>query len=66
MLVGASRGGIRATGAANNLLSTDLGQPAIPPVEDGLTLFADRLLAMDFTDEEIHTMTVVNSARIAG
>ena len=28
--------GIRATGVANNLLSTDLGQPANPPVEDGL------------------------------
>jgi hypothetical protein len=58
--------GIRATGAERNLLSTDLGQPANPPVEDGLGLFADRLLELGFTEKEIHTMTVVNSARIAG
>ena len=58
--------GIRATGVERNLLSTDLGQPANPPVEDGLSLFAVRLLELGFTDEEIHTMTVVNSARIAG
>jgi len=58
--------GIRATGAARNLLSSDLGQPANPPVEDGLALFADRLLAAGLTDEEIHTMTVLNSGRLAG
>jgi hypothetical protein len=58
--------GIRATGVESNLLSTDLGQPANPPVEDGLPLFAERLLALGFTEEEIHMMTVVNSARIAG
>ena len=58
--------GIRATGVERNLLSTDLGQPANPPVEDGLALFADRLLETGFSDEEIQTMTVVNSARLAG
>jgi hypothetical protein len=58
--------GIRATGVEHNLLSTDLGQPANPPVEDGLNLFAERLLELGFTEEEIHTMTVVNSVRIAG
>jgi hypothetical protein len=58
--------GIRATGPEHNLLSTDLGQPANPPVEDGLARFADRLLAAGFTDEEIHTMTVVNSRRLSG
>jgi hypothetical protein len=58
--------GIRATGVENNLLSTDLGQPANPPVEDGLPLFAERLLEHKFTEEDIHTMTVVNSAKIAG
>jgi hypothetical protein len=57
--------GIRATGAARNLLSTDLGQPANPPVEDGLALFADRLLEGGFGEEEIRTMTVVNSRRLA-
>ncbi len=58
--------GIRATGVERNLLSTDLGQPANPPVEDGLALFADRLLDAGFTEEEIRTMTVVNSAQLAG
>jgi hypothetical protein len=58
--------GIRATGAERNLLSTDLGQPANPPVEDGLALFADRLLEGGFGEDEIRTMTVVNSARLAG
>jgi hypothetical protein len=58
--------GIRATGAEHNLLSTDLGQPANPPVEDGLALFADALLAGGFADDEIVTMTVANSRRLAG
>jgi hypothetical protein len=58
--------GIRATGPQRNLLSSDLGQPANPPVEDGLALFADRLLAAGLTDEEITTMTVTNSRRLAG
>jgi hypothetical protein len=58
--------GIRATGAGNNLLSTDLGQPDNPPVEDGLALFADRLLALGITEDEIRTMTVVNSRMLAG
>jgi hypothetical protein len=58
--------GIRATGAERNLLSTDLGQPANPPVEDGLALFADRLLALGIAEDEIRTMTVVNSRMLAG
>jgi hypothetical protein len=57
--------GIRATGPEHNLLSTDLGQPANPPVEDGLALFADRLLSGGFGDDEIRTMTVANSRRLA-
>jgi hypothetical protein len=58
--------GIRATSVERNLLSTDLGQPANPPVEDGLPLFADRLLDAGFTPQEVQTMTVVNSRRLAG
>lgn len=56
---------IRATGPARTVLSTDLGQPANPPVEDGLALFADRLLAAGFTEEEVYTMAVTNSVRLA-
>lgn len=57
--------GIRATGAERNLLSTDLGQPANPPVIDGLALFADRLLEGGFTEKEIRTMSVEQSQRLA-
>lgn len=58
--------GIRATGPQHNLLSTDLGQPQNPPVEDGLALFAEALLAHGFTEDEVHTMAVVNSRTLAG
>lgn len=58
--------GIRATGPGRNLLSTDLGQPKNPPVEDGLALFADRLLGAGFTEGEIRTMTVRQSRRLVG
>jgi len=58
--------GVRATGVANNVLSTDLGQVFNPPVEDGLALFADQFLQAGFSEEEIHTMTVTNTRRLAG
>ncbi len=56
---------IRATGPANNVLSTDLGQPKNPPVEDGLALMADELLAAGFDDDEVQVMAVVNTRRLA-
>ena len=57
---------IQATGPARNVLSTDLGQVTNPPVEDGLALMADALLEEGFSDDEIRTMTVVNTRRLAG
>lgn len=57
---------IRAVGPEHSVLSSDLGQPFNPPVEDGLALLADRLLAEGFTDAEIRTMAVTNSRRVAG
>jgi hypothetical protein len=57
---------IRATGPAHNVLSTDLGQPTNPPVEDGLALLADRLLDAGFSEEDVHTMAVVNTRALAG
>ena len=57
---------VRATGPAHNVLSTDLGQVANPPVEDGLALFADRLLGAGFSEDEVHTMAVDNTRRLAG
>jgi hypothetical protein len=56
---------IRATGPAHSVLSTDMGQPANPPVEDGLGIIADRLLAAGFSEDEVHTMAVANSVRLA-
>jgi hypothetical protein len=57
---------IRATGAAVNVLSTDLGQVANPPVEDGLALMADKLLEAGFSEADVHTMAVVNTRSLAG
>ncbi|MFF5081858.1 DUF6282 family protein [Actinoplanes sp. NPDC000266] len=56
---------IRAAGVEHSVLSSDLGQPFNPPVEDGLALFADRLLEAGFTPAEIRTMAVTNSRRLA-
>jgi uncharacterized protein DUF6282 len=56
---------MRAVGPAHSVLSSDLGQPFNPPVEDGLALFADRLLAAGFTEDEVRTMAVDNSRRLA-
>ncbi|WP_329319922.1 DUF6282 family protein [Streptomyces sp. NBC_01262] len=57
---------IRAVGPEHSVLSSDLGQPFNPPVEDGLALLADRLLAAGFTEQEIRTMAVDNTRWLAG
>lgn len=57
---------IRAVGPEHSVLSSDLGQPFNPPVEDGLALMADRLLAEGFTEDDVRTMAVRNSRWIAG
>jgi len=56
----------RAVGAEHSLLSTDLGQVANPPVEDGLALLADRLLAAGFGEKDVVTMAVENTRRVGG
>jgi Family of unknown function (DUF6282) len=56
----------RAVGPENTVWATDLGQNANPPVEDGLALMADAFLADGFTDEEIRTMALANTRRVAG
>jgi len=58
--------GIRAVGAAQSVLSTDLGQVKNPPVEDGLPLMAARLLDAGFSEEQVRTMAVTNTRRLAG
>jgi hypothetical protein len=55
---------IRAVGVAHSVLSSDLGQPFNPPVEDGLPLFADKLLEAGFTKDEVRVMAVDNSRLI--
>lgn len=57
---------IRATGPGHNVLSTDLGQPANPPVEDGLALMADALLDAGLSEDDVRTMAVANTRRLAG
>jgi hypothetical protein len=57
---------IRATGPEHSVVSTDLGQTSNPPVEDGLGLMVDRLLAAGFDDEEVRMMAVTNTRRLAG
>jgi hypothetical protein len=59
-------GHIRAAGPEHSILSSDLGQPFNPPVEDGLALMADRLLGAGFTDDEIVTMAVRNTRWLMG
>jgi hypothetical protein len=56
----------RAVGPQRTVWSTDLGQVFNPPVEDGLALMADRFLEAGFSEEEVRTMAVTNTRRIAG
>jgi hypothetical protein len=56
---------IRASGPQHSFLSTDLGQPTNPPIEDGLALMVDQLLAAGFSEEEMNTMAVANTVRLA-
>jgi hypothetical protein len=56
---------IRATGPEHTVLSTDLGQPDNPPVEDGLALFADALLDAGLSEQEVHRMAVENTRLLA-
>jgi hypothetical protein len=56
----------RAVGAAHTVWGSDLGQTFNPPVEDGLAIMAGQHLAAGFTEEEIHTMAVENTRRLAG
>jgi Family of unknown function (DUF6282) len=57
--------GVRATGVERNFFSSDCGNPDYPPVEDGLALWADKLLEAGFAEDEIRTMVVENSRRLA-
>jgi Family of unknown function (DUF6282) len=58
--------GVRAVGVERTIFSSDCGNPQYPAVEDGLALWADRLLAADFEEDEVREMIVVHSRRLAG
>jgi hypothetical protein len=58
--------GTRAVGPERTLLSSDLGQVKNPPVEDGLALMAEKLLEAGFSEDEVWTMAVANTRRLAG
>ncbi|MGH2851882.1 MAG: DUF6282 family protein [Solirubrobacteraceae bacterium] len=55
----------REVGPEHTVWSSDLGQVFNPPVEDGLALMADQFLAAGFSDEEVVTMAVTNTRRLA-
>jgi hypothetical protein len=57
---------IGAAGPEHSVISSDLGQPFNPPVEDGLALMADRLLGAGFTEAEVRVMTVRNTRWLMG
>lgn len=63
---GALMANIRAAGVASSVISSDLGQMQNPPVEDGLALMADRLLAGGFSEQEARRMCVTNSRQLLG
>ena len=58
--------GMRAVGAERSVFSSDFGNPDYPAVEDGLALWADRLLGAGFAEDETQEMIVGGSRRLAG
>jgi hypothetical protein len=58
--------GVRAVGVERSLFSSDCGNPDYPPVEDGLALWADRLLEAGFDEGETRALIVGQSRRLAG
>ena len=58
--------GVRAVGVEHSLFSSDCGNPDYPAVEDGLALWADRLLGAGFDEDEARALIVTQSRRLAG
>ena len=55
---------IRKTGVARTLISTDLGQTINPPVAEGFSMFAQRLLDAGFSKDDLKTMAVTIPTRL--
>ena len=58
--------GVRAVGGERTLFSSDCGNPDYPAVEDGLALWADRLLDAGFEEADVQDMIVGRSRQLAG
>ncbi len=58
--------GVRAVGLERNFFSSDFGNPDYPPVEDGLALWADKLLEAGFEEDDVRMMIVDGSRKVAG
>jgi hypothetical protein len=58
--------GVRTVGVERSLFSSDCGNPDYPPVEDGVALWADRLLGGGFAEDEVREMIVGQSRRLVG
>jgi hypothetical protein len=58
--------GVRAVGLEHNFFSSDFGNPDYPAVEDGLALWADKLLEAGFKEDEVQMMIVEGSRKVAG
>lgn len=57
---------IRGVGAANTVMSTDLGQRSRMSSGEGMALFASLMEAEGISAEELHTMTVDNPRKLLG
>jgi hypothetical protein len=55
---------IRTIGPSTTILSTDLGQTFNPHVDEGMSIFVEKLLEADFTEDEIHRMAASNATQV--
>jgi hypothetical protein len=55
---------IRTLGPSSTILATDLGQSNNPHVDEGLAIFAQKLLDADFSETEVQQMTARNPGQI--
>ena len=57
---------IRAVGAENCIMGTDLGNTKLCYPDEGMEEFAQRLLDAGFSEEDITTMAVTNPRWLLG
>ncbi len=57
---------IRQVGTSSTVLSTDLGQTTNPYVDEGLSLYIEKLLDAGFSESEVEQMVRHNPAQVLG